>query len=154
MKQGEKLIANHTKDIMSNDVVNTVRNLRTIGNVQFQTFVKERFTDRSTLITEPLKKNKLPTTSTLNTKVMSKTRAKVTVLKQDCALFSRLYIACQSQDGNLQDFFRFENQPWPISLSQGDNLRGGGGGGGGRQIWLIACTTLQHRPWNNQPWMR
>ncbi len=138
MELGEKLIAIHTEDIMSNDVVNTVRNVKKIGNEQFQTFVKEQFIDRSTLITEPLKKNKLPTFSTPNTKVMSKTRAKVAVLKQDCALFSRLYIACQSRDGNLLDFFRFENQPWPISLSQGGNLRGGGGGsnigGGGSNI--------------------
>jgi hypothetical protein len=120
MEQGEELIAIHTKDIMSNDVVNTVHNVKKIGMEQFQTFVKERFTDRSTPITEPLEKNKLPTFNSPN-KVMSKTKAKVA----DCALFSRLYIACQSRDGNLQDFFKFQNQPWPISLSQAGNLRGG-----------------------------
>ena len=47
------------------------------------------------------------------------------VLKEDCSLFSRLYIACQIRDGNLEDFFKYENQPWPPSLSQLGQLRGG-----------------------------
>ena len=46
-------------------------------------------------------------------------------LKDDCSLFSRLYIACQSREGDLQDFFRHENQPWPPSLSQNGQLRQG-----------------------------
>ena len=42
-----------------------------------------------------------------------------------CSLFSSLYIACQSREGDLQDFFRHANQPWPPSLSQHDKLRHG-----------------------------
>ena len=98
MEQGKEL-AIQTKGIMSKDVADTVRTVEKLGNEQFQTFMKERFTDRSTPITEPL--------------------------KGDCALFSSLYSACHSRDGNLQDFFWFENQPWPISLSQVGNLRAG-----------------------------
>lgn len=45
-----------------------------------------------------------------------KDKAKITVLKEDCALFSRLYIACQNREGNLEDFFKFKNQPWWPSL--------------------------------------
>ena len=55
---------------------------------------------------------------------MSKDKAKITVLKEGCALFSRLYIACQNREGNLEDFFKFENQPWPPSLPQMGHLRG------------------------------
>ncbi len=47
------------------------------------------------------------------------------VLKEDCALFSRLYIACQNRSGDLDDFFKYENQPWPPSLAQAGNLRVG-----------------------------
>ena len=43
------------------------------------------------------------------------------MLKEDCALFSRLYIACQNQEGTLEDF---KNQPWPPSLLQMGQLRG------------------------------
>ena len=50
---------------------------------------------------------------------MSKDKAKITVLKtqQD----SRLYIAYQNRDGNVEDFFKFENQTWP---SMGELRRG------------------------------
>jgi len=46
-------------------------------------------------------------------------------LKSDCSLFSRLYITCQSCKGDLQEFFRHENHPWPPSLSQHGKLRHG-----------------------------
>ena len=48
---------------------------------------------------------------------------KVTELRTDCALFSQLYIVCQSCDGDLDEFFRHENQPYPPSLSQHGSLR-------------------------------
>jgi len=50
---------------------------------------------------------------------------KVSQLKSDCQLFSHLYIACQTRDGNLDDFFRYENQVYPPSLSQGGSLFAG-----------------------------
>ncbi len=39
------------------------------------------------------------------------------------ALFSHLYIACQSRDGNLDEFFRHENQAYPPSLSAFSSMR-------------------------------
>ena len=47
-----------------------------------------------------------------------KASLQVTSLK-NVALFSRLYIACQSRDGNLEDFFRYENQACPPSPQLG-----------------------------------
>ena len=44
-------------------------------------------------------------------------------MKRDCSLFSRLYIACQTRDGNLDDFFKHENQGCPPSLSDQGHLR-------------------------------
>lgn len=40
-------------------------------------------------------------------------------------MFARLYIACQVRDGDLEDFFKFENQPWPPSLPNLGNLKEG-----------------------------
>ena len=37
-------------------------------------------------------------------------------------MFSSLYIACQNRDGDLGDFFKYENQPWPPFLAQAGNL--------------------------------
>ena len=118
-------MAIHIKDIMDDAVVRTVCDARKIGEEQFNLFIKERFIDRSKPVTYPLKKNNLPTFSTPNRKIVSKDKAKVEVLKEDCSLLSRPYIACQIRDGNLDDFFKYENQPWPPSLSQLGQLRGG-----------------------------
>ena len=123
--EGLELIAIHTKDVMDAAVVSSVQTVSKVGEEQFNTFVKERFVDRSKLITDPLKKNNLPTFSTQGKKILSKDKAKVEILKEDCVLFSRLCIACQSRDGNLEEFFKYENQPWPPSLSQMGSLRGG-----------------------------
>lgn len=43
----------------------------------------------------------------------------------DCHLFSQLYIACQSRESDLDEFFRHENQACPPSLSQRGSLRFG-----------------------------
>ena len=58
-------------------------------------------------------------------KIRRQNKAQVATLKEDCVLFSRLYIACQSREGNLQDFFQYENQPWPPSLAKLGEMRSG-----------------------------
>ena len=44
-------------------------------------------------------------------------------IKSDRNLFSRLYIASQVRDGNLEEFFAHENQSCPPSLSDRGKLR-------------------------------
>ena len=46
-------------------------------------------------------------------------------LKNDCSLFSRLYIASQIRSGDLDQFFQHENQAYPPALSQMGKLRTG-----------------------------
>ena len=115
---GEDLTTLHTKDIINEEVVRTVRTARQLGEQQFKAFLKERLEDETNL-----KANNRPTYNARERRVVSKDKAKITVLKED--LFSRLYIAYQNRDGNLEDFFKFENQTWPPSLSLMRELRGG-----------------------------
>ena len=44
-------------------------------------------------------------------------------LKDDLQLFSRLYISCQTRDGNLEEFIPHENQVFPPALSDGGSFR-------------------------------
>ncbi|KAJ8351997.1 hypothetical protein SKAU_G00234730 [Synaphobranchus kaupii] len=44
------------------------------------------------------------------------------VLKEDCQLFSTLFISCQSRECDLQEFFRHENQSFPAALSDSGKL--------------------------------
>ena len=52
-------------------------------------------------------------------------KVQVAALKDDCALFSRVYISCQSRERNPQEFFKHENHQWPPSLAQASRLREG-----------------------------
>ena len=55
----------------------------------------------------------------------SKTNQTITSLKSDCTLFSRLYIATRFRHGDLDNFFKHENQAYPPSLSLLGKLRFG-----------------------------
>lgn len=46
-----------------------------------------------------------------------KKMSQVATMKADCMLFSRLCIACQTRESNLENFCQHENQPWPPALS-------------------------------------
>ena len=72
---------------------------------------------------DTLPKNKLPLFSRSQTKTQSKQQMQLAAVKSDCSLFSRLYIACQSRDGDLDQFFSHENQAAPSALSTGGKLR-------------------------------
>ncbi|KAK3728106.1 hypothetical protein QZH41_014263 [Actinostola sp. cb2023] len=51
-------------------------------------------------------------------KTTHKAQEKLSSLKRDCSLFSRLFISCQTREGNLDNFFEHENQGCPPSLSK------------------------------------
>ena len=127
------LLALDTKDIMPAEVVESVQKIKKIGQSQYKAFVSERMVERTKPITHPLKQNKLPLFSRPTTKTVSKKQAQVSALKDDCSFFSRLYISCQTREGNLEEFFRHENQPWPPSLSQHGQLRQG------NKAELVSC---------------
>ena len=44
-------------------------------------------------------------------------------MKSDCNFFSRLYLACQARDGDVNKFVCHGNYPCPLSLSLGGKLR-------------------------------
>ena len=94
-----------TRDIVDPSVASSVREAETMSQEQYQTFMTDPLVEQTTPISEPIKKNKLSLLSRPSQREKSKTSLQVSSLKSDCSLFSRLYIACQSRDGNLQDFF-------------------------------------------------
>ncbi|KAK2149322.1 hypothetical protein LSH36_455g04006 [Paralvinella palmiformis] len=100
----------------------TVREIESLGDEQYTKFVEERLELRTNPVTDTLPKNKLPRFSRSQTKTQSKQQMQLAAVKSDCSLFSRLYIACQSCDGDLDQFFSHENQTAPPGLSTGGNL--------------------------------
>ena len=72
-------------------------------------------------------------------KCQSKKKAQVALLKEDCSLFSWLYIACR--DGNL-DEFKYEDQ---LVLSQIYQVRGG------QKAYLVKCLEMINVSDDKQP---
>ena len=62
-------------------------------------------------VTSVISGNKLPLFKSPLGQTPDKMNVQVAALKDDCALFFRLYIAGQSREGNLQAFFKHENHP-------------------------------------------
>jgi hypothetical protein len=71
---------------------------------------------------DPIKKNNVPLFSRNSNTSVSGTKSKLDIVKDDCSLFSRLFISCQTRQLDLEEFFSQENQTTPPSLSQGVKL--------------------------------
>ena len=67
---------------------------------------------------EPLKRNKLPLFSRKSALDVSSSKSKLQSIKDDCQLFSRLFISYQSRQCDLKEFLMHENQTTPPSLSK------------------------------------
>ena len=119
------LLVLDTRDIVDPAVTTTLNEIEEIGRQQYEVYVTERLSNRTKAITEPIKRNSLPLFSRPSARQKSKSQQQLSSLKNDCSLFSRLYIASQMREGDLDEFFAHENQANPPSLSNMGNLRGG-----------------------------
>ena len=90
--------------------------------------------------------NKLPLFKSPRQKEPSKDKQQISSLKSDCALFSRLFISCQTREGDLDDFFSHENQGCPPSISQNGKLRLPG-----KKSDLIECIQPLSQPQTSAP---
>lgn len=117
------LLVLHNKDIVSPAVVTAMKSMQSIGQSQYQDFVTERLLRQEKAVSHPLKKNNLPTISNPKEKTVSKNVQQRSLLRRTCSLFSKLYVACVARGGQLRDFFRHENQPFPPSLSDCGEMR-------------------------------
>jgi len=125
LEETTDIVVLDTKDIASSSVIHSVQNVQKVGKEALESFVQERLIERKKPLNDVLSRNKLPLFGSSSGKAQPKDKQKVASLKSDVQLFSRLYIACQTREGNLDDFFRHENQPFPPSLSQAGKLRTG-----------------------------
>ena len=121
-EESTNLLVLDSKEIADHAAVEMVKNIRRIGQEQFQTFVKERLIERSETIDDVIHRNKLKLFKSTTQNSLSKGMLQVASLKCDVELFSRLYIGCQTREGNLEEFFSHENQAYPPALSDGSKL--------------------------------
>ena len=117
------LIVLDTKEIAGPVAVETVRNVKKIGQEQFQAFTRECLVENTKSINDAIRRNKLKVFNISTPRSVSKGKQQLASLRNDVALFSRPYIGCQTMDGNLEEFFRHENQACPPALSDGESIR-------------------------------
>jgi hypothetical protein len=96
----------------------------TIFESQYDELVKMRL-DRCVSLFQTLTRNKLAPFDENNFQTLSKSKKQVASLKNDCFLFSQLYIGCRTRSGNIDEFFDHENKSAPPSLSDGGKLKFG-----------------------------
>ena len=125
MEESGDLLVLDTRDIADPAVVTTVRWIEKKGNDEHDSFVTDRLVERTSPVSDTISKNSMPLFNRPSNRTPSKATQMITSLKSDCALFSRLYIACQTRDGDLDNFFKHENHAYQPSLSQLGKLRFG-----------------------------
>ena len=81
------LVSLSSKDIMPAEVSEAVNTVESIGKTQYNDFVRDVFEKRERKITEPIRKNKLPTFATPGKKGKGTTKTSMAALKSDCSLF-------------------------------------------------------------------
>ena len=119
LEDSNDLLRLDNRDILGEDAVTSVRKAGELGQSQYDDFVAERLEEQRKPLLSPVTTNKLQLFRLTSSRGRSNARLKVASLQSDCSLFSRLFIACQTRDGNLDTFF----QSCPPSLYQHGKLR-------------------------------
>lgn len=118
-----ELVTLDSRDCAGDDVAKAVMNLGTLGQTQYKEYVKAVIEDRTISIHNTIKRNNIPLYKKQPLRNKSKQTKKIAALQNNVALFAQLYIAMQSRNADLEEFFSHEVQPFPPSLSEFGNLR-------------------------------
>lgn len=123
LEESADLLVLDTKDIVSESVVKTVRNIEQIGVKAYDAYVEQRLVKAEKPISDPIAKQQLPLFSRPQKKNPSRSQLQVADLEVDRELMSQLYVSCQTRAVNQDDFFMYENHPYAPSLSDHGKLR-------------------------------
>ena len=112
MDDSAELFAIDTKVMVSEEGIRQIRTSEAVGNVQYATFIEERVKGSRKSVYDPVKKNN-SSPFKMQKKKLNSPKSKLSNLKDDVKLFSRMMIVSQQREGNLEGFFSHENHPWP-----------------------------------------
>ena len=105
MDDGSDIYATDTLRVCTPDVVQTVRTVETTGQNQCKTFCQQQLVECTVPVTATITRNKIHLfTQSYSRKSKPTQVSKLAAVKNDCSLFSRLYIACQTRSGDLKCF--------------------------------------------------
>ena len=118
------LIRLDTREIMDTISAECIITIQERGQEQYNSFAEEWLRQEVKPIDAPITGNKV---NLFNTVPQKKTKSLMATgsLKSEANLFARLYVACQTRDGDIDEFFRHENHAYPPALSSYGQLRKG-----------------------------
>ncbi|XP_037025687.1 uncharacterized protein LOC119067048 [Bradysia coprophila] len=114
-----------SKSQLDEQATQTVKRLAEIGKIQYSDFLSKRLQSHEINFYEPVKMNKLNIFKEQSVRKVSALTVKNKMLRNDCELFSRLYLGATNRKVDLDQFFNYENQPFPPSISNNGHLRNG-----------------------------
>ena len=101
----------------------SVAKAKSVGEAQYAAFVTERLEKGDVSFYDTLKRNNLPLFRKKHFIKVSMSKQKLVSLKSERRLYANLYVACQSREGDLDNFFSHENHSFPVSISEYGKLR-------------------------------
>lgn len=120
-----ELISLVNKYKFDDEAIDSIRKAEEIATKKYNEFIEKRFVEKSIKFSEKITLNKLQLLSKRHQRNVSSSQKKLELVTSDCGLFSRLFISAQSRSTDLDNFFTFENHPFPPSISDNGNLRSG-----------------------------
>ena len=118
---GTDLVTPHTQDVMPSAIAQTLCNAYNRGKDLHDAFVSDRLRNGRVATTDTTKRSALQTFARRLDD--TKNRSKVIALRKDISLASTLFLSLQSRpDFDLDNFFKYENQKEPPSLSDQGKL--------------------------------
>uniref|UniRef100_H3B0T6 Uncharacterized protein n=1 Tax=Latimeria chalumnae TaxID=7897 RepID=H3B0T6_LATCH len=114
-----------SKSIMGEMAAESVKTAAKVGQEQYTKYAHQKLVEGRASVHDVIQKNNLRLFRKRSTPTAGKEQLKVTALSQDCQLFSCLFIACHTREGDLGDFFSYENHSYLPSISEYGNLRKG-----------------------------
>jgi hypothetical protein len=120
MEKTGELLTLDTKSVAHPSTAALVSGHYQRGKASFEEFLKGLEEGQDCKFYHPIKRNNIDFFRQ-KPKLPSKD-LKLKNTKDDCELFSELFISCQSRECDLNDFFKHENQSSPASLSNNGRL--------------------------------
>ena len=112
-----------TRVAVKQNVTGELMQVEYTGKKQLLKCVETRLHPTTCPITNTICKNNFKFFRTKKSRCSWKKQEKLTKAKINVTFLSRIYISCQTREGNLKNFFLHESQTSPPSLSENGNLR-------------------------------
>ncbi len=122
-EEEQQLVHISSRHLLDEVAAKSVRKAQSIGKDLHAAFVTERLESGNVSLYETVKRNNLALFRQKHVIKLSKSKQKIVSLNSERRLYANLYEACQSREGDLDNFFAHENHTFPVSISEYGKLR-------------------------------